>query len=406
MKKIAGNRKNLISIIVPIFNTEKYLLQCLDSIARQTYKNIQIVLVDDGSDDSSSRICDSYAQNDDRVVVIHKKNEGLVLARKTGLRNALGNYIMFVDADDWIDEDMCSSLMDKMEEHDANLISSAIFRQFDEKSVLNENVVEEGFYDKSMLIKKVYPLMLYDGHFFGFGIRPNLVGKILKKNLLNHILAQAPDNVTNGEDAMITYPYLLKCSSAYFTNKAFYHYRQYPESMSQMHTNSVELQQLKHLHAFLEGQFLKIDYENNLQTQLRYYFANILIQRCIEKFDISPGQFKMYGNVESKDLIAVYGAGKFGKQLYSYAKKTHKNVIWFDKNADYYKKQGLHVYGLEKILEISYDKILIAVIDMNMAIEIIDELVELGVPKRKIRYLDIDYITENQTLSRILEEEY
>lgn len=402
MKKIIENQKNLISVIVPIFNSENYLNQCLDSIVRQTYKNIQIVLVDDGSDDTSGKICDFYAENDDRVVVIHKKNEGLVIARKTGLGIASGNYIMFVDADDWVDEDICPFLLEKMEDNNAALAVSAILRQYGERSVLNANIVDEGFYDKAMLVKEVYPLMLWDGHFFGMGIRPNLVGKIFKRNLLDCIFSQAPDDVTNGEDAMITYPYLLNCSGAYFTNKAFYHYRQYPESMSQKAYNDVELQQLKHLHTFLQEQFEKINYENNLQTQLRYFFADVLIQRCIDKFDNDLGELRMYGGVSDKDSVAVYGAGKFGKQLYNYVQKFKHNVLWFDRNAEYYRNQGLRVDGLEKICKTKFDKILVAVLDTDMVTEIVKKLLRLGVVRKKICCLDINYITEEQTLVRIL----
>lgn len=95
----------LISVIVPIYNAEKYLKICIDSIINQSYYNIQIILVDDGSEDNCPAICDEYAQLDTRIIVIHKKNQGLVLARKSGLQIATGEYITFVDADDYIDID-------------------------------------------------------------------------------------------------------------------------------------------------------------------------------------------------------------------------------------------------------------------------------------------------------------
>lgn len=92
----------LISVIVPIYNAEKYLKICIDSIINQSYYNIQIILVDDGSEDNCPAICDEYAQLDTRIIVIHKKNQGLVLARKSGLQIATGEYITFVDADDFL----------------------------------------------------------------------------------------------------------------------------------------------------------------------------------------------------------------------------------------------------------------------------------------------------------------
>ena len=94
---------NMLTLIIPIYNIEQYLSQCLDSIINQTYKNIQIILVDDGSTDSSGRICDEYADKDSRIIVIHKENGGLVSARKAGLREATGEYVVYVDGDDWIE---------------------------------------------------------------------------------------------------------------------------------------------------------------------------------------------------------------------------------------------------------------------------------------------------------------
>ena len=93
----------MISVIVPIYNAEKYLDKCLLSIVNQTYSDIEIILINDGSTDSSIAICEKYKQNDDRIVIVNKDNEGLVRARKDGIRMARGEYITFVDADDWID---------------------------------------------------------------------------------------------------------------------------------------------------------------------------------------------------------------------------------------------------------------------------------------------------------------
>lgn len=97
----------LISVIVPVYNVEKYLRKCLDSIINQTYQNIEIILVDDGSKDTSGQICDEYALKDSRIIVIHKENGGLSSARNAGLDIAKGNYVMFVDSDDYVEPQFC-----------------------------------------------------------------------------------------------------------------------------------------------------------------------------------------------------------------------------------------------------------------------------------------------------------
>ena len=101
----------MISIIIPVYNVENYLNRCIDSVLSQTYKNLEIILIDDGSTDSSSKICDFYQEKDRRVIAYHKRNEGQGIARNYGIDRSKGEYIMFVDSDDWIDPRMCEKLM-------------------------------------------------------------------------------------------------------------------------------------------------------------------------------------------------------------------------------------------------------------------------------------------------------
>ena len=104
----------LISIIVPVYNVEPYLNKCLDSIVNQTYKKLEIILIDDGSTDNSGLICDEYASKDNRIIVVHQKNKGLSAARNVGLNIAKGDYIAFVDSDDFIEKDMYFTMYNVM----------------------------------------------------------------------------------------------------------------------------------------------------------------------------------------------------------------------------------------------------------------------------------------------------
>lgn len=111
----------LISIIIPVYNVEKYIRKCLDSVCGQTYRNLEIIIVDDGSSDLSGEICEEYQKKDARIRIIRKKNEGQSAARNTGLEQAKGDFIMFVDSDDWIAEDMVAYLYENLEERKADL---------------------------------------------------------------------------------------------------------------------------------------------------------------------------------------------------------------------------------------------------------------------------------------------
>lgn len=113
--------KNLISVIIPVYNVEKYLHRCLDSVVNQKEVNLEIILVDDGSTDASGKICDEYAERDNRITVIHQQNGGLSNARNNGLKTAKGEYIGFVDSDDWIAHDMYRYLLHILRRHKADM---------------------------------------------------------------------------------------------------------------------------------------------------------------------------------------------------------------------------------------------------------------------------------------------
>ena len=120
-----------ISIIVPIYNVAPYLRQCMDSIIQQTYPNIEIICVDDGSTDESGTIADEYAKKDSRVRVIHQENQGLSAARNAGYSRSTGEYIMYLDSDDWIDLDTCETAIDIALKYDAELVFWAYVRVYE-----------------------------------------------------------------------------------------------------------------------------------------------------------------------------------------------------------------------------------------------------------------------------------
>lgn len=146
----------LISIIIPVYNVEMYLERCIESVVNQTYRNLQIILVDDGSTDTSGRLCDSYADGDNRIKVIHKDNGGLSDARNAGIDVATGNYIMFVDSDDWIRED-CVEILAKALQYSKKKISvckyqktnkwkiSEVRREIDVVDYVEEWTIEEAY---------------------------------------------------------------------------------------------------------------------------------------------------------------------------------------------------------------------------------------------------------------------
>lgn len=131
----------LLSVIVPVYNTEPYLRKCIESVCNQTYKNLEIILVDDGSTDLSGTICDKFAAKDSRIKVIHKENEGLVSARKAGVLAARGEYIANIDGDDYIDLEMFKTMMQVALQQGVDMVQCGLFNQNCEGEIDRKSVV-------------------------------------------------------------------------------------------------------------------------------------------------------------------------------------------------------------------------------------------------------------------------
>ena len=135
-------RDGVISVVVPVYNVEPYLIECLESIINQTYRDLEIILIDDGSTDKSGDICEEYAKKDDRIIVIHQSNQGSASAKNAGLRKASGEYLAFVDSDDFLQEDAYEFMVRQLEEYHADIIQG-YFRKVYQKNHRDVNKIIE-----------------------------------------------------------------------------------------------------------------------------------------------------------------------------------------------------------------------------------------------------------------------
>lgn len=176
-------RNPLISIIIPIYNVEPFIRKCLDSLLQQTYSNIEVLLVDDGSLDCCGEICDEYANNDNRFVVIHKQNEGVSKARIDGVVNSKGEFISFVDADDYLSKDYIKSLVESTTKYNADI---SICQYYD---VIKENLRQKkrksiGYYNREQIESLLKENVLYDKECGCSGLPLFLWGKLYKRSIL------------------------------------------------------------------------------------------------------------------------------------------------------------------------------------------------------------------------------
>ncbi len=218
--------KELISIIVPVYNVSGYLHRCVDSILVQTYKNLEIILVNDGSTDDSGIICDNYALIDPRIKVIHKDNGGLSSARNAGIEIAQGKYLGFVDSDDWITPDMYEHLYIILMQNQADISISACVRcksiQEGNNLVLTQKTFSTTIYSQEEYIKKFMKIDSQTIEYYAWN-------KLYKKELLTK--EQYPVGKT-AEDVLGTYKALLKANKIVQSDKITYFYYINPKSIT------------------------------------------------------------------------------------------------------------------------------------------------------------------------------
>lgn len=200
----------LISVIVPIYMIERYVGICIESIIKQTYKNLEIILVDDGSKDRCPNICDLYAGKDNRIKVIHKPNGGIVSARKAGLQQSNGAYISYVDGDDWIESEFIESLYTAALENDADIVCAGYTRDLYSQSVYFTNGLSSGVY-KGEKLRNLWKTMISNGSYYRSGITTYVWNKLFKRETLIDPQNKVDSRISIGEDGAVTYPALLAC---------------------------------------------------------------------------------------------------------------------------------------------------------------------------------------------------
>ena len=222
-----------LSVIVPVYNTEKYLRECIDSILAQTFTDFELILVNDGSTDKSGEICDEYGRSDSRVRAIHQKNGGVTAARKHGVEIAEGEYISFVDSDDWIEPNMFQDVLIKADLHNADMVLfDMLVERQDERSVIRSSELT-GLFEGEQLEKQIYGNMLFDFFKNAPGLSLNLWNKVIKSDLAKPVFEEFPCELTYGEDALGSLMCLLRAKCIFIMeNSAFYHYRQSDEFLA------------------------------------------------------------------------------------------------------------------------------------------------------------------------------
>lgn len=352
-----------ISIIVPVYNSEAYLQECLESICCQTFFEFEVIIVDDGSTDKSSAICNRFVDKDNRFFCIHNaNNEGPVYSRKIGFQKSRGKYIGFVDSDDWIEPDMYQKLYDSIRVENVEISMCSRYEDDESGSRKVYHGIAPGRYEKSQLENDVYPLMMVNNAFFEWGIFPGLWDKLFKRESIEHFLLSIPDSIRMGDDAACTFPCLLNVKAINILNECLYHYRQTPHSLVRRVENSeVERNRFKTL------------YHHGLNTMKgeTYDLSNQWLQYCM--FLMTPRADILYKDMEKNEFlfpfsgvmkgskVIIYGMGLWGQRIYAWLERTGFCIVVgaADKNYRSLQKQGINVDSIDDVVNIEHDVIFI-----------------------------------------------
>lgn len=376
----------MISIIVPVYNKEPFIKRCVDSILSQSYSDVEVILVDDGSTDSSGQLCDELATEHNNVMVIHQDNMGQLKAREKGFDFSKGKYVMFIDADDWIEENYISDLVLTCEAHPSDIITSAIRYEYGSNSRLSKDALPEGTYDREYILSEILP-----NYICSMGGKKDILlysmsNKLISCEVMKKTIGVFKKRISIFEDGLFLFAMLTFSKSITVTHIDGYHYIQYTNSM---------------IHAYkLSDYHMLNDFAEEYRRIAESYVDNNILNRQIL---ILKGRYGIYAlaneldaNYESRFVkpisvimnkrVVVYGYGIKGKLFYQELLNDDRVTVVdvVDKNYENYE----HVSNPKDLPKKNFDYILIAIEDMCVVREVMIYLISLGVSYEKILFLD------------------
>ena len=385
--------KTELTIVVPLFNQEEYIQECIESILNQSLENIQILIINDGSTDESLKVCEKMASQDQRIKIISQENRGLIEARLTGIQNTNTEYITFVDADDFILPDAYKNA----EEHMNNGIEEIFFeisRYYDKHTIKREyHIIEEGIYDKNRICEEVYPKLLWNFERATPGIECSQCVRIIKTELLRDEYSRLQSNqFYYGEDAIITYPLMTRIKSMAVISVSYYMHRQREKGNVQGYIlDSNYFDKLFILCKYLREQMHQNIEMYNFDKQIDYYYMYSvdLKKLCYNDYIYIRNFLFPFNKVPYGMNIVLYGAGEVGRTYYNQITKLHycKNIIWVDKNAENIAdSRVVSIDILKKNKHLNIKWIVIAIENKKICEQVRNELVELKFEESKIVY--------------------
>lgn len=373
-----------LSVVVAVYNVEAYVERAIDSIVGQTYRNLEIILVDDGSTDRSGAICDSYAERDERITVIHKENGGLISARKAGISQATGEYTTNFDSDDWIEENAYEQIVEKLRIFRPDMLVFGFKKEFRNLTEEYKPGLKEGFYNKNELWMNLNSDIAKE-KFYHRPINVSQCTKVTKTDILRKFQMNCPDWGSKNEDELVIFPCLLNIDSLYCHEETYYHYCVREKSVTwDPHEKNYDLYKMAANHLIRAYRECK-NRDKIKEYILLYKVFVLLIVDFMEKMFVGD-KCLCYPKLNRRNRIVVYGKGLLADRLMTGIKKT--GFCEIVANID-----GTDAETIQSMREDRYDYVVLAVLDASIVNKSIENLLRLGVKEEKIQYIHKEDIT-------------
>lgn len=383
----------MLSVVVTVYNIEKYIENCLKSIINQSYRDIEIIVVDDGSYDASGEICEEFAKLDKRITTIHQVNKGPHEARRTGLNNANGEYIIFIDGDDEIDEKLCEKMLFWIKESNADFVHCNFLTngQLVIKGIRQDRKINYSEMTNEERKEYIINHVLSRKNEF---ISPSLWSKIFNKQFISLCFEKIDSSCIYGEDLILLCHIIMNAKNGIVCKDALYNYMQRDDSLSQRH-DLISLERISRMFYDLKKNLSKYGMTYELENALNQYYSDCILDTLGKidnpNFHINQYMFPAIDLLRGKKVI-IYGAGKVGKDYYDQLSryKDIEIVGWVDKNASTMDLDYFTINEPESIRNYVSDIVLIAVNEFEVSQDIKKEIIEFGIDIRKVIWREPD----------------
>lgn len=378
-----------LTVIIPLYNQEQYIEECINSVLSQSYIDICVIIVDDGSTDESLKICNRMAEKDNRITVLSQANQGSFAARLRGLLETKTQYVTFIDSDDFILKDSYIYAYEAMNK-DVDLIFFEITRYFDKNNMKQEfHTIKEGFYGKEQIEQELFPKLIWNFERNTPGIDCSLCSRIVKTQiLLDEYLRFDGQNLYYGDDAAIAYPLFTQINSMEVISKSYYMHRQRNSTLPPYIMSDFFFDEAKNLFDYLTKRLVNYLDKYDLKKQIEYFYIYSveLKKKVYNDYEFHRDFLFPFDKVPCGKKVILYGAGEVGRAYHKQLESLNycEELLWIDKRADTISDD--RVKNISELQNSKYDFVVVAIENGKVCIQVKEDLIQQGCESKKIIY--------------------